>query len=202
MIWIRDTLYMFWTALCSIVSFFAEKTAESGIEVNPLILVAITLLLSVWLVSGTWAASVAGSRQRSVVFHFFCGMLFPFVYPFVATFALDVRGAGQRAKALREEQETEAEAEAARLMDRQQAEALDREDAPDQFDRDYFKRIARDADGMPTGPWLVSFNEQEVKVLKIVDVLDEVVAFEIDGDDGKTQRIRVRYSLIESCRAG
>ncbi|MCK5802585.1 MAG: hypothetical protein KAI66_07120 [Lentisphaeria bacterium] len=200
MIWIRDTIYMAWTTLCSIVAFFAEKTAESGIEANPLILVGITVLLSVWLVSGTWAASIAGSRQRSVVFHFFLGMLFPFVYPLVAIFVLDVRGAGQRAKVLHEEQE--AEAEAARLMDSQQADAQGAEDAPDQFDRDYFKRIARDADGLPTGPWLVSFNGQEMKALQIVDTLDEVVVLEIGGDDGETQRIRVRYALVESCRAG
>jgi len=137
--------------------------------------------------------------------HALIGLVVPFVYPAVIMFTLDLKGAKEREQA-KVEQEAAAKAEQAERDRLAQVigrtpggEGEGAEAAAVSYDRDYFKKIARNESGQPTGPWMISYNNQSVCALHIVDCLDEVLVIEIEIPSGDRQRIRIRYTLIEGC---
>ncbi len=185
--------------------FFAGETAGAGISLDPMTTVGMLLLLTICMGSGFWAGSIAASRKHNMWLHVLIGLVAPIVYPAVIMFTLDLRGAKERERA-RIEQEEAAKAEEAererlaQVMGRSTGDEDDGAEAgPVSFDRDYFKKIARNETGQLTGPWLISYNNQNVCALHIADCLDEVLVIEIETPSGDRQRIRIRYALIESC---
>lgn len=202
MVILRDILTALGQAFLSLVRFFAESTAAAGIEIDPLIMAAIVVVVLLLLGSATWSCSIACSRRHSASLHFLLGLLLPYVYPLVIMFAMDIKGAKEREKQLREQEERER----AEAMERERiAEMLGREQQEEGkeeeriFDADYFESIARDEQGNPTGPWHIVFGEQEIKALRILEPLPEVLSVEIEGRDGKPQKFRIPYARITEC---
>ena len=205
MIIIRDILIGLWESFVNLVSFFAERTSEAGIDVDFLVLAVVAFLLTVWVGSGTWAGSIAASRHHSPKLHFAAGLFVPYLYPVILLLARDVRGAGEREKSRerkrREEEEEEEEKQRIAEMlggdsnDEFGAEPLEEEG----WDMAYFDRISRDENGEPTGPWRIVYGDTEVVALRIVDALPENVLVEVEGDDERGHRLRIPYSRIVSC---
>jgi hypothetical protein len=113
-------------------------------------------------------------------------------------FAMDVKGAKERERAWREKQEKEAE-------ERRRAAALAEEAAPEEavktrFDQAYFKDIAFDKDGNPTGSWFITFGEVETNVQRIVEALPAAVVVQMQAEDGTAQTIRIPYAKITDCK--
>ncbi|MDX9981226.1 MAG: hypothetical protein RBU25_14465 [Lentisphaeria bacterium] len=199
---IREYLTMVLEWLMGKAHFFAGETAEADIALDPFVLIALVLLATLAMISGFWAGSIAASRRHAMWLHILLGMALPFAYPVAILFTLDLHGAKEREQAKREKEETakaeQAERErVAQLAGRQAKEEA--ANAPVSYDRDYFKKIARDESGQLTGPWLIRYKDHNICALHIVDCLDEVLVVEIETPGGDRQRIRVRYVLIESC---
>lgn len=194
-----------WEWLIQKTQFFAGETAGAGISLSLGTVVGIVIVLTICMASAFWAGSVAASRKHSMWLHALIGLVAPIVYPAVIMFTLDLKGAKDREQA-RIEQEAAAKAEQAereRLAHVMGRAPGDEEDGAEagavSYDHDYFKRIARNESGQLTGPWMISYNNQSVCALHIVDCLDEVLVIEIEIPSGDRQRIRIRYALIEGC---
>jgi hypothetical protein len=205
MVIIKDILIGLWGSFVSLVAFFAEKTQEAGIDADPLILAALVILLTVWFGSAAWAGSIAGSRHHSTKLHFVLGLVVPYLYPLIILFAMDVKGAGERERTRKEQQEAQIAAEeekrrVAEMLETPQDEfdAEPVEEKPD-WDMEYFDRISRDENGNPTGPWRIVYGDTEVIALRIVDALPQNVLVEVEGDDERGHRLRIPYSRIVSC---
>lgn len=196
---IREYVAMVLEWLLDKARFFAGETADADIALDPLVLLGLILLATLCMVSGFWAGSIAASRRHNMWLHMLGGILLPFAYPLAILFALDLRGAKERERAKREKEEAakaeEAERERLARLAAEEAE----EEAAVVYDRDYFKKIARDESGNPTGPWLIRYNNLSVCAIQIADCLDEVLVVEIETPSGDRQRIRIRYVLIEAC---
>ncbi len=212
MVLIKDILLDLWASFVELVQFFAGNTAKAGITVDLPVLLFLMALIALWLLSGCWAASIASSRRHSAVLSFLAGMGVPFVYPLVILFVMDVKGARERERRLREAmaQEEAVEEEKRHLAELVGAPAPEAGAAadgqaapgappPQVFNAEYFTRIARDEQGNYTGPWRVIFGGNEVKVLRILEPLEEVVSVEIEARDGRTAKFRIPYARITVC---
>jgi hypothetical protein len=203
MVLLRDILISLWGSFVSLVAFFAEKTTEAGIDVDPLLIAILVVFLSVWLASGCWAGSIAGARRHPIRTNFALGILVPFFYPLFCLFFMDIKGAKERARSQKAEEEA---AEAERQM-REKAGQMETDEArvagmrrgEPQMDAAYFKKIMLDDDGNPTGPWAIRFGETTVQARRICEVLQNAVVVEVGSGDGGEQRIRVPYAKISSC---
>jgi hypothetical protein len=201
---VREYLIIAWEWLMEKAQFFAGETSEADIAVSPMVLLVWLILLTICMLSAFWAASIAASRKHGVLQHILLGAVAPIVYPAVILFTLDVKGAKEREQAKLEAEE-KARAEAAEqerlaeMMGRNLDEDAGAEAEPETYDRDYFKKISRNETGQLTGPWLISYKNQTICALSIVECLDEVLVVEIETPSGERQRIRVRYILIEGC---
>lgn len=206
MVLIKDILLGIWQALLSLVHFFSERTQAAGIMVDPLLIVALLVLVTLWLLSGSWASSIASSRRHSALLHFVLGMCVPFGYPLFILFAMDVKGAKERE---RKQQAVKAKEDAVQEERRRVAEMVGREllvepeaevkEEKEHFDTAYFERIARDEQGNPTGPWRIVFGGNEVKVLRILEPLPDVVSVEIETREGGRAKFRIPYGRITEC---
>ena len=63
---------------------------------------------------------------------------------------------------------------------------------------EYFNAIARKENGDYAGPWDVAYKGRFVHVLRILEVLPEVVSVEISAAHGETSKIRIPYTTLES----
>jgi hypothetical protein len=211
MVLIKDILLGLWQALLSLVQFFAERTAKAGIQIDPLIIALLLGVIALWLLSGCWASSIASSRRHSPVLHFFLGMCAPFGYPLFILFAMDIKGAKERERkhqaAKEKDQAVEDEKRrVAEMVGRELTETPDAPAAPPEpvvvekvFNAEYFTGIARDEQGNFAGPWRVVFGGSEVKVLRILEPLPEVVSVEIETRDGGKAKFRIPYARITAC---
>ncbi|NLF16185.1 MAG: hypothetical protein GX595_02865 [Lentisphaerae bacterium] len=220
MVLLRDILLGLWQNLLGLIGYFSKQTQEAGIAVDPLLIAAILLALTLWLGSGCWASSIASSRRHSAVLSFILGLAVPWVYPLVIVFAMDIKGARarqrqQRDAAARDAAKDDERRRVAELIGREPAEAtpgmaagagaepavgdLGADEEPQVFDKAYFESIARDDQGNPAGPWRVVFGDNEVKVLRILEPLPEVVSVEIAGRDGAPAKFRIPYARITVC---
>lgn len=205
MVIIKDILIGLWGSFVSLVAFFAEKTREAGIDVDPLVLAVLAVALTIWLGSAAWAGSIAGSRHHSTKLHFVLGLAAPYLYPLIILFAMDVKGASARERARKEQEEAElsAQEEKRRVADMLETPRDEFEDEPveetPQWDMAYFDRISRDENGNPTGPWRIVYGDTEVIAVRIVDALPQNVLVEVEGDDERGHRLRIPYSRIVSC---
>lgn len=201
MVILRDILILIWEGFMGVVRFFAERTTEAGVEVDPLILIGLVVILTIWLGSGMWASSIAASRRHSGKLHMAGGLLIPYLYPLIIMFALDIKGTKERERQkVADEEKRQAEEEEkkriAEMMGRAEAEAEEQEQS---FTPEYFDSIARDEEGNPTGPWRIVFGDTEVKALRIIEPLPEALSVEIEGRDGEPQKFRIPYSRITEC---
>ncbi len=206
MVLIKDVIVSIFGAFWGIVEYFVGKTTEAGVQPDPVIVVAIVVVLTIWICSASLAGTVAGMRERSIILHGFIGMLLPLVYPALLLFTLDIKGARDRAKARIAEEKRQALEEEERLLARGLinggGEEDDIEEERSQFNSEYFTQIARNAEGELTGPWAITFGGNEIIAERIVDQLDEVVVVEIRVSEEEVSRIRIPYAKITSCEAG
>ena len=188
-----------------IVWYFIDLTVAADIRPNYLGFVFLLAVLTVLLWSACWSASIAERRWHSPALHFALGVVVPVVYPIILVFTMDVRGARQRAELRIREEEEQAEGAPLERARRRAAETPDRVDeafiGPGGvvFNRDYFRRLAIDEEGRPTGPWLITFGDSDVVAERIVDSLDHAVVVEVRGDEGALDKIRVPYAKIRGC---
>lgn len=213
MVLIKDILLGLWQALLSVVHFFADRTSKAGIEIDFLIIAILLTVIGIWLLSACWASSIASSRRHSPILHFVLGFVAPIGYPLFILFAMDIKGAKDRERKL---QEALAKGQEEENEKRRVADLVGREltETPDQpadaeaeaeaeekvvFNTEYFTRIARDEQGNYAGPWRVVFGGSEVKVLRILEPLAEVVSVEIETRDGGKAKFRIPYARITVC---
>jgi len=208
MVLIKDILLGLWQALLSLVHFFADRTSKAGIEIDVLIIALWLAAIAVWLLSACWASSIASSRRHSALLHFLAGLCVPIGYPLFILFAMDIKGAKARERkqqeAMAKGQEVEDEKRRVAEMVGQELTAMPDEPAEPQapepvFTTEYFTRIARDEQGNYAGPWRVVFGGTEVKVLRILEPLAEVVSVEIETRDGGKAKFRIPYARITVC---
>jgi len=207
MVLIKDIIVSIISAFWGIIQYFIDKTVEAGVAPDPLVVIAIVVILTVWMASGAFAGTIAGMRERSIILHGFIGMLLPYIWPIVLVFALDVKGAKGRAKTrVKEEEAKLADEEEQRRMqgltDTASDEDDDIEEERSQFNSEYFSRIARDENGEMSGPWAITFGGNEIIADHIVEHLDEVVVVEVRSSEEEMSRIRIPYSRITSCEPG
>lgn len=206
MVMLKDILISIWQGLLGLIDYFSKQTTAAGITVDWPLIVVLLVLLTLWLVSACWASSIASGRRHSPVLSFVLGLLAPYVYPIFILFAMDIKGAKER-----QQKQEAAKAKDAAVEDerRHVAELLGREgggadgEAEEEvkpvFDTAYFERIARDEQGNPNGPWRVIFGGSEVKVLRILEPLPDVVSVEIETREGGRAKFRIPYARISEC---
>lgn len=184
--------------LSNIVSYFTRATIEAGLHPDPLVVIAIVIVFTILVGSGCWAGGIAEMRRHPMKRHFILGFLVPGVYPIFIMFTMDVKGAKERERAWKEKQEKEA---AARRLTTEVVEGAQQVEAPQTpFDLAYFKEIALDKDGNPTGPWLITFGDTETTAQRIVETLPSAVVVQVLAEDGKAQTIRIPYAKITGCK--
>ena len=105
----------------SITQFFVEKTTAAGIDPNWEIVFVLCVLLTLWLGSGCWAGSIAEARRHSDKVHFLLGLLVPWAYPLTILFAMDVKGAKDRAAEAAQAKQAAEEDDRLRLVARGQS---------------------------------------------------------------------------------
>ena len=66
------------------------------------------------------------------------------------------------------------------------------------FNQARFMALVRNVDGTSSGPWKVVFSGNTMHVIKILEVLPELVSVTVQGDDGKTFTMRIPYAKMES----
>jgi len=202
-----DFLRAIFDIIAGIVARFAQATGEAHIAADPLLLVLIAIVLTIWLGSACWAGSIAEMRRHAPKLHFFIGLVLPLLYPLVILFALDVKGAKARDRERQREKEQAAAAAAPvqpAAVDSpdidlpiEQAEAKEETT----LDEHYFTDIALDDQGNPTGPWRITYGDTEIVAQRIVDALPHAVVIETLAADGKAHKIRIPYSKISGCEA-
>ena len=135
------------------------------------------------------SASIAESRARPLLQHFFLGLIAPVIWPLhihskLAAVVLDATP------------KEEFYVNRPRREDQQAAEfevALD-------LDANYFRKIWKDASGAPRGPFIIETEDNVLQAIAIVEIQDKIVVLEIPGrQPGTTQRIRLPYEKIRGC---
>lgn len=207
MVLLRDILLGLWQSLLGLIGYFSEQTQAAGITIDPLLIAALLVVLTLWLGSGCWASSIASSRRHSALLHFVLGLILPLAYPLVIVFVMDIKGARARERQQRDAEAVDAAKDderrrVAEMVGREGVDGtagLEAEAEPQVFDKAYFESIARDDQGNPAGPWRVVFGDNEVTVLRILEPLPEVVSVEIAGRDGAPAKFRIPYARITAC---
>jgi len=162
--------------------------------------------------SGCFAAAIAESRNRSPLVHFGLGCVMPVFYPLtihntMKYYTGDTSSLRREAKAEEDIQRMEGEppTEGPPILKPSVdgPPVIDEETLGQprvQFDESYFRQLTYDAKGNFRGPFQFIVNGTEFKVERIVEVLESVVVVENLNADGKTQRLRIPYSKVESCK--
>ncbi len=184
-----------------VVTGFVTATGEADFDYDFGVAFMIAVIMLFFVGSACWAASVAASRRYSQIPHFLLGLVIPWIYPLVILFALDIKGQKQmrleseRQRAEKEAAEAERQKNIALNMgisgeEEQVEEAL--------FSPEHFTRLMRNEDGSCAGPWKIVFAGTEMQVMKIVEVLPEVVVVEAVDAKGGSFRMRMPYAKMES----
>ena len=190
-----------WTSCWTIISEYMAATHEAEFDCDFLVAFLIMLIILFFVGSACWAASIAASRRYMQIPHFIIGLLLPWIYPAVILFALDIKGHKKMILAAEQEQREKAAAEAehqkniALNTEGQQAEETIDDNG---FNQAKFMALARNVDGNNPGPWNVVFSGNTMHVVKILEVLPELVSVSVQGDDGKIFTMRIPYAKMES----
>jgi len=180
----------------------------------------ITLLIWIYLMSGFIAATISECRNRAPMPHFILGLLLPGIYPALINGMLSNLVAEQAKDELigeKEKQHSMTVDLTARLMHvahqeykptdlkldedgneiveekHQEAEVLP-------CDHAFFSKIALKHDGTPAGPFVVNLSDGRiVEADFILEVLDDVVIFQINTSTGNPRKVRLAFKLITAC---
>ncbi|MDD4538607.1 MAG: hypothetical protein PHT80_06290 [Lentisphaeria bacterium] len=185
--WCKDTAVM-----------LSRRFVKAEIETDPLLIIAIVLVVVFFLGSAFWAVSIATCRRHNPVIAFLLGLLLPWVFPVVILFALDVKGerARRREEAKKQKEREEAAARKAAEERRAAEEALAK-DIHAKWTQSYFEKISRRADGSPAGPFAVDFAGQALRVEQIVEAQPTLVLVEFKDERGDLQRMRIPFAKID-----
>jgi len=177
-------------------NYLLKTTQDAGIEIEPYSIITICLLIATFLFSACWASGIAKMRNHNPILHFILGLILPILYPTIIFFSLDLKGIHT------EEEEEEELHEYFRdnheLSNNTNNEQKQEKTVHYKFGEEYFKKIATDSVGNKTGPWQITFVNNTIKALHIIEPLETAVAVAITGKDGKIQKIRVPYAKITS----
>ncbi len=194
----------FWTLLLSVAvnTGLAALSDDTDLKLTAMLIGAVTLAL----MSGCWASSIAETRLHSPKVHFFIGLLLPLVYPVTILFAMRAgRGPARVSpppdtgpKPWEEPQQPPKSGRPAAAPEESLEPGAEEED---EFTPQYFRRIARDEDGNYVGPWKITTESQEIIADRILDALPNAVVIETTsiGRQQKPQRLRIPYAKIVSC---
>lgn len=180
-----------------------RRFVKAEIEADPLLIIAIALLVVFFLGSAFWAVSIASCRRHNPHVAFLFGLVLPWFFPLLILFTLDVKGerARRREEAKKRKEREEVSARQAEEERRTAEEAL-ANDFRAKWTQSYFEKLARKADGSPAGPFAVEFAGQELRVEQIVEVQPTLVQVEFKDAQGDMQRMRIPFAKIdrwESC---
>jgi|GEM_PF-1707252 len=180
----------------------------------------VTLLIWVYLMSGFVAATIAESRGRAPMGHFFLGLLLPGLYPAMINNSMENIVEEEKKNEVIEEKEKDHEKSielTSRFMEKagmdytptdlkldEDGKEIEEEKPQEEdnypFNRLYFSGIATRPDGNPAGPFKVTLNDgRVVNADLILEILDDVVIFQINGNTGKPRKVRLFYKLISGC---
>jgi hypothetical protein len=168
--------------------------------------------MAVIITSGGFAAAIAERRNRGPLRHFALGCLAPVIYPLMIQATLK-HYTGESSSRRREADQDEGFQRVEGAPPPGGPPVLSpTSDAPPvideeilgqpriQFDESFFRQMTYDAKGGFRGPFEFIVNGTQVKVERIVEVLESVVVVENVNADGKPQRLRIPYSKVESCK--
>lgn len=68
------------------------------------------------------------------------------------------------------------------------------------FNPEYFRELAVDDEGNPRGPFLLSIDNTEIRVNRILEILPNVVVLETASGEGGRQTLRIPYRRIQNFR--
>lgn len=179
---------------------------------NWLWLAAGAIVVAAIVTSGGFAAAIAEQRNRGPLRHFLLGCLAPVVYPLMiqATLKYNTGESTSRRREAPEDSEFQRvegapppEGPPILAPSSDGPPVIDEETLGQpriQFDEAYFRLMTYDAKGNFRGPFEFVVNGTQFKVERIVEVLESVVVVENLNADGKTQRLRIPYNKVESCK--
>lgn len=187
---------------------------------GPIALIAIPLLLALYLSNGFIAATYTEVQGRSRLGHFLGGLFFPALYPFITSRLKNMRVDEIKVKKDKERHQRQGliQEVTAKLYENTGKEYIPTPDIDPQIPlpeetievlqdgevkmcQMYFASIATRADGTPAGPFLVKMMDgREMEASHIVEVMENVVVFELIGPDEKTRTIRAMYDKIAECK--
>ena len=170
--------------------------------------------------SGFIAATIGESRGRQPMPHWVFGLLLPGIYPaLINSMMINRVVEGQKNQTIDDKEKYHAKSieltshpmKVAKQEYQPSELKLDEdgkevtEEKPQEADtlpynRLYFTGIAQKNDGTPAGPFAIVLNDgRQVDVDFILEILDDVVIFQIDGNTGKPRKLRLAYKLITAC---
>ncbi len=196
---------------------------SAGVLPGPFTMILVPLFLFLYLSNGFIAATYTEMQGRSRLSHFLVALCLPVMYPMMASKFKNLLADHMRVKKEREEnmragmmhlvtaklyENTGQEYVPSPVIPATQPE-VEEEAQPEYFTEDggvtmnsiYFKSIALNADGSQAGPFIVVMQDgREMEALRIADILDDVVVFELAGPEGKVRTIRAKYDKIAACQ--
>lgn len=189
-----------WHWLCKTTVKFYKATGKADFDCDFQVTVFLAFVVLFLLGSACWSASIAASRRHNAVIHFILGLIFPWVYPIIILFAMDIKGAKQLREALEKQKKEAEEAEAERQKNIQlnMGKEATEEEPESEWCQSRFEKMARNPDGSLAGPWDVTYSGRHVHVLHIVEAFPEVVSVEFDDGSGNTLKMRIPYAKIET----
>lgn len=72
-----------------------EVLRQQDIVIDPILLLLLAGVITLWLGCACWSSSIAEARGYGARLHFFIGLLLPIVYPPIALMGLDVKKSGR-----------------------------------------------------------------------------------------------------------
>ena len=190
-----------WHWLCKTTVGFYKATGKAEFDCDFDVTVFLAFMVLFFMGSACWSASIAACRRHNAVLHFILGLLFPWIYPAIILFTLDIKGAKAMREQLEKEKKEAEEAEAERQRNIQLNKGDDEIFAAETesvWNQARFEKMARNYDGSLAGPWDVIFGGRHVRVRHILEAFPEVVSVEFEDDKGNMLKMRIPYAKIES----
>ena len=188
-------------ALWKFCLHYAKETEKADLVVEPSTVFLIAGAILFFFGSACWAASIAQARRHNPWVYFVIGLLIPWVAPVLMLFAMDLKGNREMKSALANIEAQERKEKERAEQERQEEERKEKEAGQERaktWGPEYFNAIARKENGDYAGPWDVAYKGRFVHVLRILEVLPEVVSVEISAAHGETSKIRIPYTTLES----
>ena len=191
------------------VAFFRsglEQVIQSGLHPSPWGVALCLLVLTLWLGSACWMASIAESRLYPPVPFFFRGLLQPVVGPWRTFLYLEIRPANpylspEEQVALAAVTAVGAAGPAAAALAVPVAVAV-QPVAASSFNQDFFRAYQYQWEKTPeVAPHLyIRFGGVELLARRVLEALPKVVLIEIEDAEGRPQKVRVPYDKMSEVK--